>query len=163
MFNLLRQRWGMVFAAALAAAVVAPTFDVAAKSRFSNKELIDGFMKTVFGLEYRSWNWQPYLVKKYTNTVTFYVHNLSRRNRKNDATRFLYGLKKRIRGLRTRVVRSPEGANFVLYIVDRRQYKDVVRREIYGDPAAHAPGRCLVRVLSDFQRHCPIDSGHCRR
>lgn len=131
------------------AAVTAVSPLRAEQTRFSNQELIDGFMKTVFGLEYRTWNWQPYLVKKYTRPVAFYVQNLSRRNRKDDAMRFLSGLTTRIRGLRTRLVSSRQQANFVLYIVDRSQYEDVVRREIYGDPAAHAPGRCLVRVLSD--------------
>ncbi len=149
MFCKLRHRGFKVSALALAAVMAVSLSLRADQTRFSNRELIDGFMKTVFGLEYRTWNWQPYLVKKFTRPVTFYVHNLSRRNRKDDAIRFMRGLTKRIRGLRTRLVSSQKQANFLLYIVDRKQYRDVVRREIYGDPAAHAPGRCLVRVLSD--------------
>lgn len=149
MLNRLRHRYVVVFAALFLTAAAGVGGARAGQADFSNKELIDGFMKTVFGLEYRTWNWQPYLVKKYTAPVRFYVHNLSRRNRKNDAVRFINGLSQRIRGLRARAVSSAGQANFIVYIVDRKQYGEVVRREIYGDPAAHAPGRCLVRVLSD--------------
>ena len=33
---------------------------------FDREEILNGFEKTVFGLEYRSWSWRPYLVKKFT-------------------------------------------------------------------------------------------------
>ena len=148
-FSVWRQSGPIAFLLAAAILAGAATNTRAEKSSFSDHELIDGFMKTVFGLEYRSWNWQPYLVKKFTGPVTFHVINLSGRDRRRDAVRFMRNLKRTIRGLRVRVAASSRQANFTLYIVDRRQYEDVVRREIYGDPAANAPGRCLVRVLSD--------------
>ncbi|WP_349359578.1 DUF2927 domain-containing protein [Stappia sp.] len=116
---------------------------------FSTEELIDGFMKTVFGLEYRSWSWQPYLVKKYVGPVRFYVHNHARRNRKPIVYRFIGDVGRSVRGLATTVVADPAEANFHIYVVDRDQYRDVVRRYIYKDPDADVPGRCLVRVVSD--------------
>ncbi|MBL6431092.1 MAG: DUF2927 domain-containing protein [Alphaproteobacteria bacterium] len=121
----------------------------AAPYTFSTEELISGFMKTVFGLEYRSWSWQPYLVKKYVGPVRFYVHNLARRDRKPVAYRFIGSLGRSVRGLATTIVARPEDANFHIYIVDRSQYGDVVRERIYNDPRADVPGRCLVRVVSD--------------
>jgi hypothetical protein len=121
----------------------------AAPYTFSTEELISGFMKTVFGLEYRSWSWQPYLVKKYVGPVRFYVHNLARRDRKPVAYRFIGSLGRSVRGLATTIVARPEDANFHIYIVDRAQYGDVVRERIYNDPRADVPGRCLVRVVSD--------------
>jgi len=124
-------------------------FARAEKTSFNDQELIDGFMKTVFGLEYRSWNWQPYLVKKFTKPVVVHIRNLSQRDRKQDAAAFLHYLNGKIHGLSIAVTNRAEQSNFTLYIVDRAQYKDVVKQEIYGDPAANAPGRCLVRVLSD--------------
>lgn len=121
----------------------------AAPHTFSTEELIDGFMKTVFGLEYRSWSWQPYLVKKYAGPVRFYVHNMAARNRKPMVYRFIEQMGTGIRGLSTIVVPTPGEANFHVYVVDRSQYRDVVRRHIYKDPTADVPGRCLVRVVSD--------------
>ncbi len=116
---------------------------------FSTEEMIDGFMKTVFGLEYRTWSWQPYLVKKYTGQVRFYIHNLARKNRKPVITRFIQSLNNNIHGLKTTVVSNPEEANFHIYVVDRDQYRDVVRSDVYDDSKADVPGRCLVRVISD--------------
>ncbi len=121
----------------------------AAPHTFSTEELIDGFMKTVFGLEYRSWSWQPYLVKKYAGPVRFYVHNMAAKNRKPMVYRFIEQMGAGIRGLSTMVVPTPGEANFHVYVVDRGQYRDVVRRHIYKDPTADVPGRCLVRVVSD--------------
>jgi len=121
----------------------------AAQPRFSDKQLMDGFMRTVFGLEYRTWNWQPYRVKKYTRTVRFHIVNMARRDRTAAARRFIGSLNGAIRGLTTTIVSRQRDANFTIFVVDRPQYTEVVRREIYDDPKADAPGRCLVRVLSD--------------
>lgn len=120
----------------------------AADSSFSTEELVDGFEKTVFGLEYRSWSWRPYLVKKFTKPVTFYVHNLSRRDRTSTVYRFVHEIGNRIAGLKTDVTEKKEDANFEVYVVDREQYEPVVKKDIYKDERAKVPGRCLVRVVS---------------
>lgn len=116
---------------------------------FSTDELIEGFQKTVFGLEYRSWSWRPYLVKKYTVPVRFYVHNYSRKNRRNMVHRFIREVNRKVDGLSASLSRDRRAANFEIFVVDRSQYRDVVRRDIYEDPSADVPGRCLVRVVSD--------------
>lgn len=116
---------------------------------FSTEEMIDGFMKTVFGLEYRAWSWQPYLVKKYVGPVRFYIHNLARKNRKPVLARFIQSLNGNIHGLQAMVVSDPGQANYHIYVVDRDQYREVVRNDVYGDGKADVPGRCLVRVISD--------------
>ncbi|MXN66186.1 DUF2927 domain-containing protein [Stappia sp. GBMRC 2046] len=133
----------------VASVPAAPAVAASANYSFSTEELIDGFMKTVFGLEYRAWSWQPYLVKKYTGTVSFYVHNEARKNRKPVIHQFIRQLNSQIHGLSTRVTRDPDEANFHVHVVDRDQYEDVVRRDVYGDHRADVPGRCLVRVVSD--------------
>ncbi len=71
-----------------------------ANDSFSTEELLEGFEKTVFGLEYRSWSWRPYLVKKFTTPVLFYVHNLSARDRTQTVHRFIKEIDNRIGGLR---------------------------------------------------------------
>lgn len=118
-------------------------------ARFSDKELTDGFMWTVFGLEYRTWSWKPYQVKKYEGPVLFRLTNLARRDRTRDVRRFINGLTKEVRGLNARLARDTESANFHLFIVDRAQYVETVRREVYRDSSARAPGRCLVRVEAE--------------
>ncbi|MET1413893.1 DUF2927 domain-containing protein [Roseibium sp. HPY-6] len=120
----------------------------AANDSFSTEELLKGFEKTVFGLEYRSWSWRPYLVKKFTQPVTFYVHNLSRRDRTRVVHRFVREIDRRIGGLKTGITNDPSAANFEVYVVDRAQYVSVVQRDIYKNERAKVPGRCLVRVVS---------------
>lgn len=129
-----------------AIAAVAPAR--AASDSFSTEELLRGFEKTVFGLEYRSWSWRPYLVKKFTQPVTFYVHNLSSRDRTRVVHRFVREIDRRIGGLKTSITRDPAAANFDVYVVDRAQYVSVVQKDIYKNDRAKVPGRCLVRVVS---------------
>ena len=119
-----------------------------ANDSFSTEELLEGFEKTVFGLEYRSWSWRPYLVKKFTTPVLFYVHNLSARDRTQTVHRFIKEIDNRIGGLTTGVTNDPAKANFEIYVVDRAQYEPVVKKDIYKNEHARVPGRCLVRVVS---------------
>ena len=123
-------------------------FGAASAQPFSTEEVLTGFHKTVFGLEYRSWSWRPYLVKKFTVPVRFYVHNLARKNRKPVVRRFIKDIDQKIRGLESALALSPETSNFQIFIVDRKQYADVVRTKIYKNDKADVPGRCLVRVVS---------------
>lgn len=119
-----------------------------ANESFSMEEIMDGFEKTVFGLEYRSWSWRPYLVKKFTRPVHFYVHNLSARDRRKTVNRFVKEIGKRVGGLTTAITNDRASANFEVYVVDRVQYEPVVRKDIYKNDRARVPGRCLVRVVS---------------
>ncbi|WP_420412022.1 DUF2927 domain-containing protein [Roseibium sp.] len=115
---------------------------------FTTDEILFGFEKTVFGLEYRNWGWRPYLVKKFTSPVRFYIHNLSRRDRTRTVRRFIGEINRRVTGLTASIVNRPADANFEIYVVDRKQYKPVVRTDVYKNPKARVPGRCLVRVVS---------------
>jgi hypothetical protein len=120
----------------------------AASDSFTTEELLEGFEKTVFGLEYRSWSWRPYLVKKFTRPVNFFVHNLSSRDRTRTVYRFVKEIGNRVGGLTTGIASDPSNANFEVYVVDRAQYEHVVRKDIYKSDRARVPGRCLVRVVS---------------
>ncbi|WP_209000099.1 DUF2927 domain-containing protein [Pannonibacter tanglangensis] len=132
----------------LVATLMAAAPAQASPESFTSEELIEGFNNTVFGLEYRAWSWQPYLVKKYVEPVRFRVHNLAQRNRTPAVEAFIAELPRKVAGLDARLARPDEPANFNIYVVDRKDYLAVVRREIYGDQSADAPGRCLVRVES---------------
>jgi hypothetical protein len=119
-------------------------------SAFSDAELIDGFNRTVFGSEFPNWGWQSNQIKKYTVPVRFYIESRAAPEKRREAVRFVRTLPQKIHGLEATVVDEPGDANFRIFIVDRAAYRDVVAHEIYGRPtSAFAPGKCLVRVVSD--------------
>lgn len=121
---------------------------VAQPDTFTTEELVTGFNATVFGLEYRTWSWQPYLVKKFAKPVRFRIFSLSHKDRRAEVEAFIAEMDRKIAGISIQVASATEEPNFDVYIVDRHQYEDVVRQSVYKDMTADAPGRCLVRVES---------------
>ncbi len=116
---------------------------------FTDAELVDGFRRIVFGSEYPSWGWQADIVKKFVNPVRVYVDDRSREQRGDEVARFVRSLPGLVDGLNMHIVVSPSEANFRVFVVDRRDYRNVVVREVYGRATStFAPGRCLVRVVS---------------
>jgi Protein of unknown function (DUF2927) len=116
---------------------------------FSDAELIDGFKRTVFGSEYPSFGWQSNIVKKFAKPVRLFVDDRSRLRRGAEAARFAQSLPGLIDGLRVSLVSAPEQANFRVFVVDRKDYRKIVAREVYGRPTStFAPGKCLVRVVA---------------
>jgi hypothetical protein len=135
-------------AAGLVAAGLA-LLSTASAQAFSDAELIDGFNRTVFGSEYRSFGWQSYLVKKYTGPVRLFVDDRSEARRGAELARFVQALPALISGLDISVVSSPEKANYRIYVIDRADYRQIVSEAIYGQPSASfTPGKCLVRIVS---------------
>ncbi len=116
---------------------------------FTDAELVDGFRRTVFGSEYPSWGWQSNIVKKFVKPVSVYVDDRSRERRGDEVAGFVRSLPTLVGGLKIHVVARPAEANFRVFVVDRKDYRSVVAREVYNRPtSSFAPGRCLVRVLS---------------
>ena len=116
---------------------------------FTDAELIDGFDRTVFGSEYRSYGWQSRLVKKFTEPVRLFVDDRSAARRGGEVEEFVRTLPGLIAGLEVSIVDSPATANYRVFVIDRAAYRQVVSREIYGRPSSSfAPGKCLVRVVS---------------
>ncbi|MBD8892933.1 DUF2927 domain-containing protein [Roseibium litorale] len=130
------------------AVLIAVSASCALASPFSIPELTDGFKKTVFGLEYRSWSWRPYLVKKYGVPVRFYVHNLAKQDRTPLVHQFIRDIGTKVAGLQTAIAAAPDTSNFQVFVVDRAQYEQVVLKDIFDGGEKIAPGRCLVRVIS---------------
>ena len=117
-------------------------------ARYSDQQLIQAFNATVFGAEYSSWGWHTRVVKKYVKPVRVYIDNRSRLDRSRTVANFVLSLSRYIRGIRITIVDSPSKANFTIYVVDRKAYKNVVRHEVYRQRSMNVPGRCLVRVVS---------------
>ncbi len=117
---------------------------------FTDEELIDGFARTVFGSEYKSFGWQSYLVKKFVEPVRLFVDDRSTARRGDEIASFARTLPRLIAGLDVRIVASAAEANYRVFVIDRPAYREVVSREVYGRPtSSFAPGKCLVRVVSD--------------
>jgi hypothetical protein len=119
----------------------------AAARAASDAEVIRGFNLTVFGAEYSPLGFQSNYVRKFNGTVRFYVENLARRDRSAEVRAFILSLNRSIAGLSTQIVSSKSQANFVIYIVDRKDYVDVVRDRVYRRASASTPGKCLVRSV----------------
>lgn len=121
---------------------------VSKADNISDEELIDGFTRVVFGLEYPRWGWQRYIVKKYSRPVKFYIDNRARKNRLPQVQQFIESLGGQVHGLKIQITERREEANFRIFIVDRAHYKRIARTEVYRDPNYSVPGRCLVRVAA---------------
>jgi hypothetical protein len=117
-------------------------------SAFTDAALIDGFRRTVFGSEFRSFGWQADIVKKYMKPVRVHVDDRSRARRGGDVEAFVRSLPRLIRGLEIELVGSAAEANFRVFVIDRKDYDKVIAREVSGVTAGHAPGKCLVRIVS---------------
>ncbi|HMB47977.1 MAG TPA: DUF2927 domain-containing protein [Afifellaceae bacterium] len=121
---------------------------IAQAVRFSDEQLINSFNSTVFGAEYSSWGLHTRIVKKFAKPVRVYIDNRSRLDRRRAVRKFVRSLPRSIKGIRITIVDDPDDANYVIYVVDRNAYKDVVRNEVYRRRTMNVPGRCLVRVIS---------------
>lgn len=134
-------------AALIASMLLLLLTELGAAAAFSDKSVIVGFNKTVFGSEYSPIGTQSRYIRKFRSPVKFYVHNRARKNRRAEAKRFILSLNKSIRGLKTQIVSNPDRANFHLYIVDRADYNNTVRNIVYGRSSAPVRGRCMVRSI----------------
>lgn len=116
---------------------------------FTDAALVDGFRRTVFGSEFRSFGRQADIVKKFVKPVRVYVDDRSREKRGSEVAAFVGSLPPLVRGLDIEVVAVPAAANFRIFVLDRKDYAAVVSREVYGLTAStNAPGKCLVRIVS---------------
>lgn len=112
---------------------------------FSDDELMDGFRKTVFGVEYGSMT-AGSSVKKFEGPVRLRVVNVADKDRQRDIAGFVSRLPRLVKGLDIRMARSGENPNFTVYVVDRADYVGVVQSDVLEGTHGAAPGQCLVRV-----------------
>ena len=116
---------------------------------FSDADLIDGFMRTVFGSEYGAWSWPSTMVKKFSVPVRFVVDDRSSAQRGDEVVAFARSLPGLVDGLSLTMEADPAAANFRVLVLDRADYVRVVSQEVYGrSTATDAPGKCLVRVVA---------------
>lgn len=134
------------FVLAVMLAVATALFHSAPVRASSNADLIDGFNKTVFGSEYSSLLSQSY-IRKFDGTVRFYVNSKAGPRARASVERFISRLGGLIYGLRVKIVTRRRNANFVVHVVNRRDYASTVRKEVYRSASARVRGRCMVRSV----------------
>ena len=118
----------LVGLAVLAASLIAFPGSAFPDPAHSDRRLVDGFMKTVFGSE----NWRVSRaarerVSKFTGPVRVHVTNLSRTNRDVDVRALVSDVNRRIKGLRISMTGQPRSANFFVFVVDRANYRSAIR------------------------------------
>ncbi len=127
----------MVLAGPAAAATVDP---------YSDASVIAGFMATVFGVEFPSFEGDGDTVKKFSGVVRVYVDNRAGIDRRAAVEGFIAALPEAIGGLSLRLSTRAESANFIVHVVDRAQYPAVARYLLPSLQEGEAPGRCFVSV-----------------
>lgn len=133
---------------AAVAAITAALFLPAVAARADDLRpdtLRDAFFKVVFGLEYGRHHGDSQRVKKFTAPVRFKVINRAHSDHTAAVGRFVVSLPTIIGGLRTVPVRDQKSANFVIFLVDRSNFAEVVSSELKTDAVAMG-ARCLVGV-----------------
>jgi len=95
---------------------------------YSNRELINGFKRTVFGAEDPSQRHREggKRVKKFTGQVRVHVINLAQQDRRADIRRFVDQLNTTVRGLSISMTNSESRAGMIVFLVDRADYKNVI-------------------------------------
>ena len=116
----------------------------------TEEEVKRGFNLTVFGSEISPLGIQSRYVHKFRDEVKFRIHSLSSKDRRKAVAKFINNLEKQIAGLKVRIVKGDERANFNIYIVNRANYKQTVREKVERRSTAKVPGKCLVK--SRFSR-----------
>lgn len=148
---------------------------------YSDAELIDGFDKTVFGVESagRGSGDEARRVKKWAGPVAYRIVNLSRTDRVVAAETFIAGLNRTVRNLRLEPAPSgSRGPGLLLFLVDRADYQALIRRTVTdrreaaflvrqdcsavtGGPKPHVLSQALVFVIADEGddkfRHCLVE------
>jgi len=121
------------------------------QARFSDAALVDGFYRTVFGLEHDADGRGASVVKKFAEPVRLFIDQRARTDRSRAIERFVALVDGVVRGLELELVDTSENANFTVYVVDRAQYAAVIRNDVYNSPRVQVRGRCMVRVLTTSQ------------
>ena len=105
-----------------------PTPDEVANA-FTDEEIIDGFMRTVFGAEGNQ-SARKDIVRKFTKPVRVVVLNRAVTDRTAQVAKFIATLNKVVDNLSIRTVKNERDANMVVFLVDRSAYRAVIRETL---------------------------------
>lgn len=97
---------------------------------FSDEELIDGFVRTVFGAEIMRPGQDPTsftTVKKFAGPVRVYIVNQAKPDNTSQVVEFVKILNQTVHGLRIHTVSNEARANMIVFLVDRAYYRKTIR------------------------------------
>lgn len=118
-------------AAALALALATAP---AAALPFTDAELIDGFIQTVFGAETANGEDEGSAsrqIKKFTGPVRYHIVSTSRVDQRETLRGFLADLSDSVANLQLEETGDYDAAEMVIFLTDRRDYKSVIRRTVW--------------------------------
>lgn len=102
-----------------------------APATFSDRELIDGFMRTVFGSE-NIWVARnaKNRVSKFAGPVRVFVSDKAKSRTSPDVRRFIRDVNRRVSSLRISTTSSRSKANYHVYLVKRTDYQAIIRETL---------------------------------
>ncbi|MEJ1157714.1 DUF2927 domain-containing protein [Prosthecomicrobium sp. N25] len=180
-FGLLRPAVRFVAAALGATALSLAAAGAESAPDYSDAVLIDGFVRTVFGVEAfgRGPKQEAYRVKKWDRAgMTVAIVNLSKLDRSRQVEDFVATLGRSVENLRIAVTNDATKANAVIFLVDRRDYRATIRQTlpkgqdtrflesndcsaVTGGPKAYRLSRAFIYVVADEGesrfRHCLVE------
>ncbi|MBB4304158.1 hypothetical protein GGD81_003214 [Rhodobium orientis] len=115
--------------AAASTALAATPHVEAIVTAYSDEQLIDGFMRTVFGAEDPSQRRGPGAnhIRKFPGRVRVHVIDLARRDhRTGDIRRFVAKLDRTVKGLKMSMSADQNRAEMIVFLVDRADYRGVI-------------------------------------
>lgn len=107
----------------------------AAALPFSDDELIDGFVATVFGAEDATTNRQngssQLLVKKFVGPITYTIINRASVNRVETLRRFMQSLSNTVQNLTLEETDDRDAAQMSIFLTDRQNYREIIRSTVW--------------------------------
>lgn len=96
---------------------------------FSDAELIDGFMKTVFGSE-NFWisSKAKNRVSKFLGPVSVHIEDRAGSRNSSTVRKFIAQLNRRVRSLTISTTRSEARANYQVFLINREDYTSAIRQ-----------------------------------
>ncbi len=123
-----------VLAAVVLLVAVVGSGPALAQTPYTDDELIDGFMQTVFGSEdgksLRDLA-AASVVKKFDTPVSYAIVSSASSNYAASVRSFLAKLSDAVEGLTLREAASPDHAHMMIYLVDRRDYVPTIRTKVW--------------------------------
>lgn len=110
-----------------------------------DREMINGFERVAFGAEMTGRFSNAAYIKKYVKPVRFRIEQSSTIDRRAAVEAFIARINKEIPNLQASIARPGERANFIVHIVDEKDYQRAGRK-VYRAPFMTVPGNCVVRA-----------------
>ncbi len=119
---------------------------------FTDAEIVDGFMKTTFGAEYRV-DTRAERIRKFEGPIRVFVDNRAQPDRTREVGAVIGDIRARVADLDIAIAPERTGANFIITLVRDRDLANTIRA-LYGQERARSIQRsltpqCLAGITKD--------------